>query len=222
MYLEDIVVQLKFLSPKILFVAFIFTVLTACSAGPQITKIMDESEPADKPYKKLLVIALLSSFDSRRYLEDEVVSHLAQIGVKAVASTSMMDTKTPVTRATFVAMVEKIDADAILITRLESLETTGKVVGMRPEATYNLRPTYYYNVFSVDLQEYREPPAVDMTHYLALITELVSVNKREPVWAIESTSAVAQKHDVVRDYTIFVDEASAIVDFMKRDGLVAQ
>ncbi len=183
---------------------------------------MEVSESADTPYEKILVITLFSSFDSRRYLEDEVVNHLAQIGVDAVASTSMMDTKTPVTRETFVAMVDKINADAVLITHLESLETTGKVVGMRPEATYNLRPTYYYNVFSVDLQEYREPPAVDMTHYLALLTGLISVKEQDVVWAIESTSKVAQKHDVVRDYSIFVVEAKAIVDFMAKDGLVAR
>ena len=215
-------VPLKFFSPKTLFITVVSFVLTACSAGPQVTRTMELSAAADTPYDQILVITLLSSFDSRRYLEDEIVRHLAQIGVSAVASTSMMDTKTPLTRATFVAMVDKINADALLITHLESLETTGKVVGMRPEATYNIRPTYYYNVFSVDLQEYREPPAVDLTNYLALVTELISVSKEDTVWVIESTSKVAQKHDVVRDYSIFVDEAKAIVDFMAGDGLVAQ
>jgi hypothetical protein len=48
--------------------------------------------------QKILVITLFSSFDSRRYLEDEVVRHLAELGTDAVASTSMMNTKTPVTR----------------------------------------------------------------------------------------------------------------------------
>ncbi len=214
--------QQKFFSPKMLIVAMIFTVLTACSTGPQISRTMELSESANTPYKKLLVITLFSSFDTRRYLEDEVVKHLAQIGVDAVASTSMMDSRTLASRATFVAMVDKINADAVLVTHLESLETKGKVVGMNPEATYNLRPTYYYNVFSVDLQEYREPPAVDMTHYLALITELISVNKEDTVWAIKSTSKVAQKHDVVRDYSIFVNEAKAMVDFMAADGIVAR
>ena len=45
--------------------------------------------------------------------------------------------------------------------------------------------------------------------------------KQDAVWAIESTSKVAQKHDVVRDYSIFVDEAKAIVDYMARDRLIA-
>jgi len=151
-----------------------------------------------------------------------MVKHMAELGVDGVASTSMMNSKTPLIRDTFVAMIDKIDADALLVTHLASLETSGKVKGMRPEATYNLRPTYYYNVFSVDLQEYREPPAVDMTHYLSLLSELYSVKSEGIVWAIEANSKITQKHDVVRDYSIYVDEAKAIVDFMAGDGLIAQ
>jgi hypothetical protein len=215
------VVPLRIFSPRLWFVVGVSVVLAACATGPQITRTQDVPESADTPYKKILVVALFSSFDSRRYLEDEVVKHLAQLGVDGVASTSMMDTKTPMVKETFLAMIEKINADALLVTHLESLDTTGKVKGMRPEATYNLRPTYYYNVFSVDLQEYREPQAVDMTHSLSLLSELYSVQSRDSVWAIESNSKITQKHDVVRDYSIYVDEASAIVDFMAKDGLIA-
>lgn len=214
-------VPLRIFSPRLWLVVGVSVVLTACSTGPQIVRTQDVPESADTPYKKILVVALFSSFDSRRYLEDEVVRHMAQLGVEGVASTSMMDTKTPLVRDTFLAMIDKIDADALLVTHLESLATSGEVKGMRPEATYNLRPTYYYNVFSVDLQEYREPQAVDMTHNLSLLSELYSVKSRDSVWAIESNSRISQKHDVVRDYSIYVDEASAIVDFMAKDRLIA-
>ena len=61
-----------------------------------------------------------------------------------------------------------------------------------------------------------------MTHYLSLMTELYSVKSEGIVWAIEATSKITQKHDVVRDYSIFVDEAKAIVDFMAGDGLIAR
>ncbi len=212
---------LKLVRARMLVLIGISSVLVACSTAPQITRIHEIPESADLPYKKILVITLFSAFDPRRYLEDEIVKKMAEFGVDAVASTSMMDSKTPVTRETFLAMVDKIGADAVLVTHLESLQTSGKVKGMRPEATYNLRPTYYYNVFSVDLQEYREPPAVDMMHTLTLMSELYSARNREPVWAIESYSKVAQKHDVVKDYSIFVIEAKAIVDFMVKDKLIA-
>jgi len=215
------VAPLSFFSPKLWSIVGVAVVLAACSTGPQIVRTQEVPESADTPYKKILVVALFSSFDSRRYLEDEVVRHMAELGVDGVASTSMMDTKTPMNRDTFVAMIDKINADALLVTHLESLETSGKVKGMRPEATYNFRPTYYYNVYSVDLQEYREPQAVDMTHYLSLLSELYSVQSRDSVWAIESNSKISQKHDVVKDYSIYVEEANAIVDFMAKDGLIA-
>jgi len=215
------VVRIRYSGLRWLVLVSVSLACVACATAPQITKTMDVTESADLPYKKLLVIALYSAFDPRRYLEDEIVKHMAAIGVDAVASTSKMNSRTPVTRATFLAMVDDIGADAVLVTHLESLHTSGKVKGMRPEATYNLRPTYYYNVFSVDLQEYREPPAVEMTHSLSLMTELYSVKHQDPVWAIESFSKVAQKHDVVKDYSIFVIEANAIVNFMAKDGLIA-
>ena len=167
---------------------------------------------------------MLSSFDSRRYLEDEVVRHLSELGVDTVAvpSTSMMDTRTPVTRSTFIAMVDEIDADAVLVTQLSSLESTGKVVDMRPETTVNFRPTYYYNVFSVETTEYMEPQGMEFQHSLVLVTELFSVQSRKAVWAIESKSKIIQDHDTVRDYTVFVDEANAIVTHLSRDGLIAR
>ena len=81
--------------------------LCAC-AGTQVTRVQPLSENADAPYGNLLVISLFKSFDGRRYLEKDIVKELEGRGVKAVASTSMMDTRTPVTRETFLAMVQSI------------------------------------------------------------------------------------------------------------------
>jgi len=195
--------------------------LGAC-AGPQVTTTQELAEAADAPYKNVLVIFLAESFDSRRYLEMEVVKQLAERGTHAVRSTSMMDTRTPVTRQTFQAMVDKIDADAVLVTQIVDLQSTGSVVNMNPQATYNFRPTYYYNVWSVDLQEYREPKAVDFEHKLSLATQLYSVQARDVIWAIESNSDIRQDFDDGRDYSIYVDEAEAIATSLDQDGLIAK
>jgi hypothetical protein len=195
----------------------------ACASGPRVTTIQPVSETADTPYRKVLVIALFESFDSRRYLETETVKRLSELGVEAVASTSMMNSRTPLVRSTFVEMVGKIDADAVLVTQLANLELKeAKVVNMRPEATYNIRPTYYYNVFSVELTEYTEPRSVELKHSLSLVTEVLSVKSQEPVWSIQSDTTIVQDHDQARDYSIFVREANAIATHMSRDGLIAR
>jgi len=194
--------------------------LGACATGPQVTRTQHLSESSDSPYQNILVITLYSLFDSRRYLETEVVKKLSELGTRAVASTSLMDSRTPSTRQTFLKMVEAIDADAVLVTQLVSLETEGTMVDMSPEATYNIRQTYYYNVFSVDLQEYVEPQAVDFEHSLVLGTQLYSVLSKDVVWAIESKSRIDPDFGEVADYSIYVDEADAIVTHMSGDGLI--
>ena len=196
--------------------------VAACSTGPQVTTTQKFAESTSAPYENLLVIFLADKFDSRRYLEIEVVKKLAENGTQAVASTSMMDSRTPKTRQTFLAMVEKTGADAVLVTQIANLQSEGTVVDMNPEATYNFRPTYYYNVWSVDLQEYKEPQAVDFEHSLALATQLYSVSSKDVVWAIESHSNIKQAFDQGPDYSIYIDEAKAIASSLRKDGLISK
>jgi hypothetical protein len=196
--------------------------LAACSTAPQVTTTHEFAESADAPYENVLVIFLADRFDSRRYLETEVVKKLAENGTHAVASTSMMDSRTPKTRQTFVAMVDDIGADAVLVTQIANLRSEGTVVDMNPEATYNFRPTYYYNVWSVELTEYSEPQAVDFEHSLALATQLYSVSAEDVVWAIEANSNIKQAFDKGPDYSIYVKEAEAITSHLLRDGLISR
>jgi len=92
-----------------------------------------------------------------------------------------MNTRTPVTRETFLEMVENLDADAVLVTQLVSLRSQGTVRDMSPEATVNRRPTGYWNVFGVDTTEYVESQAVDFEHSLVLRIDLYSVLNKEIV-----------------------------------------
>ena len=213
---------LTFFRPRILLFSGIAVALAACSTGPQITRVQEVSESADTPYKNILIIGLFASFDVRRKFEKEVVSHLSELGTDAVASTSMMDTNTPVTRQTFLAMVEKIDADAVLITQVASLDSNAALKDRSPEATYKVRPTYYYDVWSVELTEYVEPPIMEVESSLVLATHLYSVLTREPVWAIESKSRIVQDVSQPGYYPFLVDEGEAIATHLLRDGLIAQ
>ena len=210
------------LSRKLTVLLALPAALIAACAGPQVTTTQELADAADAPYENVLVIFLAESFDSRRYLETEIVKKLAENGTEAVRSTSMMDSRTPVTRDMFVGMVEKVNADAVLVTQIADLKSSAEVVDMNPEATYNFRPTYYYNVWSVDLQEYKEPQAMDFEHELSLATQLYSVQAKDVVWAIESNSDIIQNFDDGRDYSIYVDEAEAIVNSLHQDGLISR
>ena len=206
---------------KLLFFGTAFA-LAACSTGPQITRIQDVSESADAPYQNILVIALFPEFDTRRRLEKEVVEGLSELGTDAVASTSLMDSNTPVTRQIFLAMVDTLDADAALVTQAVDIESKTVAKDSSPEATYNVRPTYYYNVWDVRVTEYVEPQRIEVKSSLVLATQLYSVLTQKSVWAIESKSEIVEKGCAGCDYMVFVDEAEAIAHHLLRDGLIAQ
>ena len=181
-----------------------------CASGPavQVTQKLDDS--ADAPYTKILVIALFDSFDARRYLETEIVRHLEEQGTTAVASTTMMRPSTPIVRQTFIDMIEKIGADGLLLTQLTALKSETTAQDARPEATYNYWPTYYWNVWSVELTEYVEPPRILIESTLVLATQAFYMLMQQPraggwpnsVWLMPD------------------GRPNAIVTRMKRDGLI--
>jgi hypothetical protein len=205
---------------RLLLCAGLAIFLSACASTPKVTTTQELSPSAKVPYNKVLVISLFSSFDSRRYLEKELVKALSSSGTEAIASTTMMDSRVPANRETFVAMVDEIGADAVLITQLVNLETKATVKAMGPEATQIFRPTYYYNVWSYQLAEYVEPPTVAFDYQLALASQVLSVDKENTVWAIESNTNIKQGINEGPNYKIFINEATAIANKMSRDGLV--
>ena len=205
---------------RTLCIVTLFAVLAACASRP-VTEITHELDPeADAPYDKILVVTLFDSFDSRRYLEEEIVKALAAQGTDAVASTSMMNTKTPLVRQTFIDMIDKIGADALLLTQLTSHAANHVERDARPEATYNYWPTYYYNVFQVELTEYVEPPRLETEYSLVLASQIFSVKLKEPVWGMESSSVFVEVQEDGLDYQKFVEEAEAVVSGMNRSEVI--
>jgi len=195
-------------------------ILSAC-AGPKVTRVQPVSATADVPYENVLVISIFDSFDGRRYLEDEIVKELMQRGVSAVASTSLMNTKTPMERETFLAMVEAQQSDAVLVTQLTGFTSSTKVIDASPEATHIIRPTYYYNMWNVELTEFVGPQDLQSKHSIVLSTQVYSVSSKSPVWAIESSTKLTRDHQNRGDVSFIADEAKAIVNHLSRDGLIA-
>jgi hypothetical protein len=214
-YGKDIIVKKSVLLVSV-------AVLLAACAGPQVTRTQPLDRSADAPYSNVLVVSMFKSFDMRRIFEREIVEQLEARGVKAVASTSLIDVKTPLNRDSVVAAVGEAGSDAVIVTQLLDAETSAEFRDRRPEATYNVRPTYYYNVWNVELTEYSEPQGLEATHKLTMATQVFSASTKEPVWTIETNSKLKRNIDAQFSGTSIEDEAKAIVGTMARDGLLAR
>jgi hypothetical protein len=195
--------------------------LTGC-AGPQVTRTQPLDKAADAPYGNVLVVSLFKSFDMRRFFEKEIVAQLEAQGIEAVASTALIDVKTPLNRDTVLAAVGEANSDAVLVTQLLDVETSSRFRDRRPESTYNVRPTYYYNVWNVELAEYSEPRGLEVKNEFTMATQVFSVSTKEPVWTIETNSKLKRNIDQQFSGTSIADEAKAIARAMARDGLLAR
>lgn len=197
--------------------------VASCSSTQQVEVTQKYEGSADGPYEKILVVTLFDSHDARRYLEGEIVKLLAETGATGVASTSMMDSTVPMVRQTFIDQIDETGADALLLTQLAGLKSDMSEQDANPQATYNVWPgysTWYWNVWSVELTEYVEPPRILIDHTLVLATQMFSVADRAPVWGMDSKSQFTEVQEDGLDYQIFIDEATAIVQNLKRGGLI--
>jgi hypothetical protein len=195
--------------------------LTAACGGPQVTRVQELADDSGAPFENILVVTLFAEYGARKTLEKRIVSLLAERGTKSVASTSMMDTKTPMTTEVYIAMVDKIGADAVLVTQLVSLDSEMKAVDASPETTVEVRPTYYFNVWNVNVTEYVEPQFLYDAGTANIATRMLSVAREDAVWAIESTIEFAREVGVPRDFVAHDVESELIVKNLARDGLIA-
>ena len=206
---------------NLIVVAMAIVLISACAAAPPTVSTSNGlPDSSDGPYENVLVLFLFSKFDTRRYLEEEIVRDLTERGVKATAATSMMTSRTPLTAKFVIEMMTELGADSLLLTQLADLKTTGKIVNMRPEATYNFYPTYYVNVFQVTLDEYLEPPNVEFTHELSTSSDLYSLSSQSKVWSMVTHSTFKGERDHARDFSVFVREADAISGAMLNERVV--
>ncbi|MBP1729197.1 MAG: hypothetical protein H6Q56_1570 [Deltaproteobacteria bacterium] len=90
-------------------------ILAGCSTTKIVVSWQDSTAPA-QALKKPLVIAIVPKQLIRSKLEDEFVSSLRQLGVDAVASSTIFPEMLAVTPASVKAAVPSIGCDAILVT----------------------------------------------------------------------------------------------------------
>jgi hypothetical protein len=119
-------------------------------------------------------------------------------------------------------MVDELGSDSVLLTQLVHLDMTSTVTNRSPQSTWNVRPTYYFNVWNVELTEYKEPPGLEIDHDITIAIQMFSVSAEGPVWAIETRSQLHRNIDQQRSGTSATDEAKGIVNAMARDGLLAR
>ena len=159
-------------------------------ATTKITETWKDPRYRGAPFSDLFVIGVAKEENTRRSFENKFVEKLQAAGVQAVASSSVMESDQKIEKATILAAIEKLDIDAVLVTRLISLKEREI---RSPSTSEQGRPDDYQGSYYTDYSTaygYAPQPAQYTTSVrVGLETKLYDVKTEKLIWAASSKTA---------------------------------
>ena len=185
-------------------------------ATTKITETWKDDGYRVAPFSDLFVIGVAKEEKTRRSFENKFVEKLKAAGIQAVASSSVMESDQKIEKAAILAAIEKLDIDAVLITRLISL----KEEEIRSPSTSEYgRPDDYQGRYSSDYSTaygYAHQPAQYTTSVrVGLETKLYDAGTEKLIWAATSKTANPKSNIKLFDSVI-----EALVRDLKKNKLL--
>lgn len=192
-------------------------VMTVGGCAPQnsVVKLYEDTARAPKHYQRLLVVDVAGDHRQQTFFEGEITAKLRQQQVDAVPSYPKLDTSKGVTQAEINELADEINAEAILITHIASVDTEIDVVKGREQLKSTCRRGDPVDYFLYDHDVIAEPDTVKVAHTLVVISNLYDGRSHERVWTIQSTCFGKDSLSEV-----LTEEANAIVRQLRIDELI--
>ena len=194
----------------------IMLVIAACVPQTEVIKLYEDSTRADLKYERLLVVSVVGDTGTRRRLEELITGHLETANVTAIAGYTETGLKTEMLQDEIDAAAKNINADAILITHIVSVDTRLDIDTGRTDILSECRGGDPVDYFLYDHRELKEPDTVKIAHTVVAVSNLYDESDGERVWTIQSTCFEKASMDEVLQ-----EEAKAIVRQLQIDNLVS-
>lgn len=182
----------------------------SCSPGTQVTKSWADEGFAGKPFKKLLVMAVVKDQWVRGAFETTLEEDLAKDNVAVIRSMDVMEKTEELTPELFESKFLPLGIDAVLISREINRESREKVF-------YNLPNDYYgmYSYYAMTYTYYLQPSYIRQDEVFYVESNLYDVKSTRLVWSAVSESLAPQKAtDIVIPLTKIVARS------LRQDGFI--
>jgi hypothetical protein len=179
---------------------------TAGCATTEVTNTWKDPQGTGARLTKVLVVGISTQASVRRAFEDTFAQSLAEAGVQAVPSHTLVPKDGPIPEDILQKAVADAGADGVLITRMVKQESELVVTPSPLPPPYYGRRRFYYGYYTGMWSGYYEPATVQQYRFV--------VAEPEPAWS--ATTRTAEPRDVAKSTAGF---AKAIIPAMQRDGL---
>ena len=202
--------------PARLLVIFTFSVVAACSST-KLVESWSEPEFTDKPFKKILILAVMQDDLQRRSFEGKFAERITLDGVEGVPGNTLMsnpedyDEKSEIRQA-----VMQSGADAVLIATLVKVKKEERYVPPRVDYI----PSYgyghgMYDYWGRSYQSVYSPGYTTVDTIVKLETSVFSVDTENMVWSGRTESFNPKSSEKVVQ-----ENADVIAADMKKAGLI--
>jgi hypothetical protein len=193
-------------------------VLSVLLGGCATTEVMNtwkDPQHAGTPLRKVLVVGISNQASVRRAFEDTFAKSLADAGVTAVASHTLVAKDGQIPEDVLQKAVADAGADGVLITRMVGRQTDLQVMpSPMPPPIYGAR-RYYYGYYTGAWAGYYEPATVQTYRYIVAETTVFRADNAEPAWS--ATTRTQEPKDVAKATEGF---AKVMIPALRKDGVI--
>lgn len=198
-------------------ILLVMAFLTSCASKTEnfdVVKTFELSE-FDKPISSFLVLGTGKDPSINLTFETLLVTALTQQGVKAHSATKNLDEGVAMSESTARKLVEKLNVDAVLVTRLVATRIETETNEKRTELIVEKADDNLSDFLMAEYKVAHTESTVVKLGTALLATDLYTIKEGERVWSVESTSVT--KPNAAQ---ILADSVSKIVKQLRQDGIL--
>jgi hypothetical protein len=195
--------------------------LCGCS-GISTKGTWQDGAPRNQTYSRLLVIGVSPDRDLRCAFESTFASQLTSASTTVISSCDKMAAKEPLTRENVERAVASVQADAVLATRLVSMDARsqqGNSNDTRGDSVYKATDfaygAYGMPVTYVDFQT--APPLTSLTNSIHVVTKLYQTQGATLIYTIDT---VTKSQEIDSTQATLLTITAPTADRLRKAGLI--
>ncbi|MDP6617685.1 MAG: hypothetical protein QF790_11010 [Gammaproteobacteria bacterium] len=202
----------NYLAPRSYLFLLVAVIAAGCASNTSVHSNWHDNSVRGARFERVLVVAVADNADRRLSFEDAVAFDLTNATTRAWASARLMDTATEINAETINTVAERQDADAIVITRVKSLDVQAVEVQGRTDIHQRRQQG---TLFRYDYIEREEEAYITSEYTTSLTTDVIRTGGEEPIYTVVATAA---KQETLTDV---IDVLSDVVaERLRHDGLI--
>lgn len=189
--------------------------MVGCAIPTEVVPLYRADAIDGAPYGRILVLNVTSDRQQQADFETEIMRRLRAEGTSPFVAHRLLTATEAVEQEDLDRVTAEVEADAILVTHIASLDTEVDVEEGRTDIISECRGGNPLDYFLYDRTTITEPDSVRFAHTVTVISNLYDARTRERLWTIQSTCF--EKSTMPE---VILEEAIAIVRQLKIDGLI--